>query len=877
MPDVTHPGLARTYGPAVAAYVVATAATGAYLWGDSVDYADEVHVGAHFWEFGHLFWRPLGTLLAAIVPASPGPKTNLVLLLAVCWLSGLGCVVWLRGLLRWAGLRGWPADLAVVGLLVSQAFLNYAQTACSYVPGLAMLLLGCYLLARATAKERPSNWDGIGAGAALAAAVCFWFVYVWGLPAAVLLPLFLGGPDRARVRLAARAGLACVLFTALCYSIPLAALHITSVEALRAWIAEASHGIVGVSGAPRALFGLPRSFLSMGADGVLFKRHLLHDPLNPTSAGDLVRHSLWKLVLFYLFLLALVVGLARSPRGRRLLGLLAAGAVPTFGFAVAWQGGDLERYLPLYPFLFLAVAGLFALERVPLVCRAMAVAFFLAAAASNVAVMARPLLQREQQRLAARVEGLGPLLKPESRVFFVRDEIGRLDRDFPLPAREDLSLLEAATPGLAETPRWREVLARRILDVWGKGGDAWFARRLLAEGPRREWNWVEGDDPALSWRDLHAFFKALETDEEVGGDDGFLRVKVSPANRRRLREVAKPPAPSSSRGEGLGQRRADQRFAQDPARLRRPPLASPALPGRRQRPPRGPGAEVARRPLAVDARLPGSQRRRAEQRRVPPHDAQHVAAIVIDVAARQGAGLQHRGSQRLPGQVDRRRQDQAGPQIDVLRGAQRRVEALRPHHGTANQHRRGPDALGHQQRLGAARRHDAVEELGLPAFRFRARPFRHLFVETTARQADLGMTGQKVELPFQFVRLPVVVGVEKGDQVAARFFEAAVAGAGGAAVRLANQPHPLPERGEGGRHVVGAAVVDDDDLIGGGRLGQQTGERPADDAGGPVGRDNDADRRPAHPVVLHEAVSSDSGGRFFSARTTNCRNRSARA
>jgi sulfatase maturation enzyme AslB (radical SAM superfamily) len=23
---------------------------------------------------------------------------------------------------------------------------------------------------------------------------------------------------------------------------------------------------------------------------------------------------------------------------------------------IAWQGGDLERYLPLYPFLFLAVA-----------------------------------------------------------------------------------------------------------------------------------------------------------------------------------------------------------------------------------------------------------------------------------------------------------------------------------------------------------------------------------------------------------------------------------------------------------------------------------------------------------------------------------------
>src|SRR6202030_3009590 len=107
---------------------------------------------------------------------------------------------------------------------------------------------------------------------------------------------------------------------------------------------------------------------------------------------------LWKLALFYLLLLALGIGLLRSPRGRRLLGLFAVAALPTIGFAVAWQGGDLERYLPLYPFLFLAVAGLFSLERVPFVCRTAAFVFFLAAAASNVTVMARPARWSEQQR-----------------------------------------------------------------------------------------------------------------------------------------------------------------------------------------------------------------------------------------------------------------------------------------------------------------------------------------------------------------------------------------------------------------------------------------------------------------------------------------------
>jgi hypothetical protein len=538
-----RPGALRTYGPAVAAYLLATAVTGAYQWGDSIDYVIEIRAHMRFLEFGHLFWRPLGSLLAALaqpsyIPGATNEQTAiLVLLVAVCWLAGLGCVVWLRGLLRWAGMNGWPADFAVVAFILSQTFLNYTQTASSYIPGLAMLLLGCYLLAREAASERPF-WHSLAAGAALAAAVGFWFLYVWALPAALLLPLFLGGFDRKRFRLAARAAVVCVVVIGISYGVALASLRIESIDGLRAWIADASHGVARVHGVSRAAFGLPRSFIYLGNDGVLFKRFLLHDPLNPTSAVDLVRLSLWKLALFYLFLLSLGIGLLFSPRGRQLLGLLAVAALPTVGFAVAWQGGDLERYLPLYPFLFLAVAGLFALKEVPLACRVLALVFILAAGISNVPVMARPVLWREQQRLHARVAGLEPLLKPNSRVFFVRDEVAGLQRDFPLhAAHHELPLEGAVAPGLEGNQHWRPDLAKRILAVWDKDGDVWIAKRLLAEKPQPEWNWVEGDDPELSWRDLSAFFRALDTDADVGGADGFGRVAPSSANRQRLSKI----------------------------------------------------------------------------------------------------------------------------------------------------------------------------------------------------------------------------------------------------------------------------------------------------------------------------------------------------
>ena len=55
--------MVRNYGPALAIYLFATAFTAPHFWGDSIDYAIEIRGGMLYWEFGHLFWRPLGTLL----------------------------------------------------------------------------------------------------------------------------------------------------------------------------------------------------------------------------------------------------------------------------------------------------------------------------------------------------------------------------------------------------------------------------------------------------------------------------------------------------------------------------------------------------------------------------------------------------------------------------------------------------------------------------------------------------------------------------------------------------------------------------------------------------------------------------------------------
>jgi hypothetical protein len=61
----------------------------------------------------------------------------------------------------------------------------------------------------------------------------------------------------------------------------------------------------------------------MGDDGVVMKRLLLGDPYNPVSLVDILWLSWWKIVLFYLFLITVVINLLETQRGKRILCLLA--------------------------------------------------------------------------------------------------------------------------------------------------------------------------------------------------------------------------------------------------------------------------------------------------------------------------------------------------------------------------------------------------------------------------------------------------------------------------------------------------------------------------------------------------------------------------
>jgi hypothetical protein len=502
------------------------------------------------WEFGHPIWRPLAAVVLSVVHSDSTRVTDGVLfeeaVRVLTWLSILGgalAVTLFRAWLARIGVPRWTAVATTIAFAAASAFLGYAQTGSSYVPGVAMLLLGLWALA---GDERRSDGRTIAvASIGFALAVLFWFPLVLAVPGAALSTIILRGDSARRRRVALSVCVVSGLLTILAYG-PIAALAgVRSVADFRGWMVESQHGIRGIGGLQRAVVGFGRSLVSMDRLGLVAKRYLIHDPYNPTTVADVARAGLFRLVALYALLGAMIIVLALRPAGRRALGFLVATAIPVVGLALKWQGGDLERYLAMFPALFLAIAVVVS----TLAARtqtAAAVAVALLLVALNVPAISRAKRDEQCTTLTARLLSV-PRDGDRPTVMFTPhelDEISTFRNRCP-----DAPLLKSASPPQAfglvmanneQAARWRNELAIRAERAWARGGHVWISRRAFVPSPPANWRWAEGDDPRLHWKEFPAYFANLDVGPAVGGADGFVEVLPTPRTREavaRLRTV----------------------------------------------------------------------------------------------------------------------------------------------------------------------------------------------------------------------------------------------------------------------------------------------------------------------------------------------------
>jgi hypothetical protein len=528
-------------------YCALTSNTGAFFMADTLDYADSILTRHEFWEFGHLLWRPFGSLclelsslfLSHAIWNLQGVITTLCTL---NWIAGAVNCVLLCVLLRRFKVREWIYYAVMPAFACSQALLNYVHAGSPYPCGMALIFSSLSLSLTDSPEPVKRTWRALFAGAFAALAMLLWLPFVTAMPAVLTAPWFLRSRGAPQRRLVVFSATAFLVTTIAVYGAVIIKLDIGFGSGLIAWFKASSHGLPLEPSLTKPVFGLARSFINMGDDGLLYKRFLSHDPYNPVQWPELFRMSLWKLVLFYTFLVSLIVSLARWDEGKPMLCLLVLNALPVLVFAVLWQGGDMERYLPLYPILYVALGCALNSPAPQRWFKGVAAVFLATMIASNLPVMAKSTLAWQEAASASRIASLRPLLKPHSILIALnlQDELVRFSRNYPLhPLNLDnrFSFRVVVEPGVANLNQWRSRLAVASLSTWRRHGDVWVSARVLSRRPKREWSWVEGGASPVRWPEISQLFSQLKFGPKSGGEDGFVLLQNSPRNRKFLERL----------------------------------------------------------------------------------------------------------------------------------------------------------------------------------------------------------------------------------------------------------------------------------------------------------------------------------------------------
>ena len=544
------------YATVTIAWLAAVLLTHPITTGDTTDYIASITARLNgrdynFWDFGHLFWRPLGVVLTSAMRSVTGSADLRVIALAplvfVNVASGLGAGYFLLATLRRLHLDGGWAVPLTIAFLLTQGVLDYGQSGTAYVPGLFFLTLGLYLAVRSATQE---NWrfSATLAGVAGAVAAAFWLPHVFVIPALGVAAGWLGkrrGPAPL-VAVALGAGVTGVLV----FVGTAVALGVRTPAEFWTVFTAASHGISGISGIPRTVLGFGRSFLYVGDDGAIMRRYISGDPYAPVGLPRVLATRVWLIGLIWLMGGLVLLQLLRARRHGTLLAVFAVAAAPILLWAVAWQGGDIERYMPLYPFVFLLLAALLGQSahagrtRVAL---ALGLAFM---AINNVAGLSTFAAEARRDAVAHRIEPLRGRAADEDLLWVshIQDDVLQLSNSFPLqPLLEGLELRVGYLVqfGAPQVDYWQEAFAERVQRVWEQGADVWIATRLLAPTPLPHWDWIEGSDPRVSWPDFALFFRNFEFEPAEG--DTFLLLRRTPGNEARIAQLARDVPGSTGR------------------------------------------------------------------------------------------------------------------------------------------------------------------------------------------------------------------------------------------------------------------------------------------------------------------------------------------
>lgn len=559
---------------------IVAAFTQPYFWADTLCYADDIlkHEGGQFslgadplWEFGHLFWRPLGYLLhqfegehvAGRFTDVPHLRVS-VLLVAASTLSYVAGTVLAYLLSLRVSASRWGAFWAALSFLFAHGILNYAQTGTAYVSGLTIQLLGLYILTRSRVSSR-DYFIIIATCLCWAVSVCIWFPYIVSIPALLFFAFWwidkagngLHGLSKKSLKPVIIMCLVSFSVATSSYGIALRSRGIDSFNKLESWVLSSGHGVNSPRKHLHLVTGIPKAFFYFEPQSGLLKRFMLNDTYECPNLRAVIeflvfRSSMvWKIAGTLIFVLAICFILWKDASARPLLFALALAFLGNLCFALFFEPSQPERWLPCYSLLLPSIAVAFRNASLP--GRVIVIVFIAAVGGVNLQAMSQTNVRRLYAAGIERAQTIDKNIQLPSQVIVLNlwDDVARAVWDMPFhevsqkfghrvypPCVTAAPFIIAVDPNRLEAPLWGNELDQRLTVAWEQNEDVWLSRRLLASRPKPEWRWVEGDDPRISWADFPRFFATLELGQSFGGEDGFVLILPNEANKRRLKDLA---------------------------------------------------------------------------------------------------------------------------------------------------------------------------------------------------------------------------------------------------------------------------------------------------------------------------------------------------
>lgn len=498
-------------------------------------------------EFGHLLWRPVAVAGAILTPQWLVNLTGIGWdLIPLAWLVAVGVAFAFVALLfvyRTArALSGSEMAGVIVSVvfLLSNPFAIYLRSGYPYLAGAAMQILAVSLIVRAP-KAWPLWLRGLTIGCALAASACLWAPYVVSVPGLIIFALVWNGdrPLRERMRLSAHAGIWSACTAAVVFGAAVLLNRFSSFDQISQWVQSSSHAWAQTHRLVRLATGLPRSLISIQDQAVLLKRLYFHDPYAPVTLMHAFLAVAWKPLLFALAMCGLIWALARTRDGRRLLAALICCWLPLIVFAVAvFEPGSISRFLPGYAVLFACVGYVAGRFRWKDPASALLTIFLAAAVVVNGISVSPAMAEVRQQNAVVRLAAFQKVWRPHSFAVLLSYRDGICGYLYVHPFRHlgrQLHFQVSIEPGTAREHHFRQQFSNAVIEAWKQGGDVWISRRLVAPRPLPRWGWVEGDVPGVGWKDLSGYYRQFQTDDTIGGTDGFLRLAQTPDNESLIR------------------------------------------------------------------------------------------------------------------------------------------------------------------------------------------------------------------------------------------------------------------------------------------------------------------------------------------------------